>query len=80
MFEISPNCSDSIDSQIFKLMMLFDSRKDLPCMLGPFLASQLTWATIGAVMLPFFFSLQVFTRCLVKLLLDVVKKLGYLTK
>jgi hypothetical protein len=40
MFDISPICSDSIDSQIFKLMMFFDARSF-------FLASQFAWAAIG---------------------------------
>ncbi len=81
MFEISPIFYECIECQLFMLMKFFDSRKDLTCMLGPFVSQSVHVGRHRRPWLqPFFFLLEFFTRCLVKMLLDVLKKFQYLKK
>ncbi len=73
LFEFSPNFYEGIEGQLFMSMRFFNSSKDLTSMLGSFLARQSTWAALGGRDgPPFFFLLQFFTRCLVKILLDAL--------
>jgi hypothetical protein len=55
-------------------MVFFDSRKDLACMPSPFFSQSVQ---VGRRRRPwrhsFFFSLKFFTRCLVKILSDILK-------
>ncbi len=81
MFEISPIFNDSVECQLFIQMTFFDSRKDLTCMVGPFFCPSVHVGRHRRPWLyPIFFLLELFTRCLVKILLDVFKKIQYLKK
>jgi hypothetical protein len=80
-FEFSPIFYEGIEGQLFMLMRFFNSRKDLTCMLGSFFSQivhvgrpRRPWRP------PFFFLLKFFTRCLVKILLGVLKKFPCLKK
>jgi hypothetical protein len=62
-------------------MTFFNSMKDLTCMVGPFFSQSVH---VGRHRRPwrntFFFSLQFFTRWLVKILLDILKLFQWLKK
>ena len=65
----------------FMLMMFFDSMKDFTCMLGPFFSQSVHVGRHRRPWFyPLFFLLELFTRCLVKILQDVFKKIQYLKK
>ncbi len=67
--------------QLFMLMTLFDSRKDLTCLLCPFVSQSVRVGRHRRPWFhPFFSLLEFFTRCLVKILLDVVKNFHYVKK
>jgi hypothetical protein len=81
MLEISPIFNDDIECQLFKFMTFFDSRKDLTSKLGSIFSQSIH---VGRHRRPwhhtFFFSLQYFTRCLVKIILDILKLFQWLKK
>jgi hypothetical protein len=81
LFEFMPIFYEGIECQLFMLMRFFKSSKDLTCMLGSFFSQTVH---VGRPRRPrqppFFFLLQIFTRCLVKILLDVLKKIQCLKK
>ena len=81
MVEISPISNDGIECQHFKFMTFFDSRKDLTSKLGSIFSQSIH---VGRHRRPwhhtFFFSLQYFTRCLVKIILDILKLFQWLKK
>jgi len=74
MLEISPIFNDRLECQPFMQMVFFDSRKDLACMPSPFFSQSVQ---VGRRRRPwrhsFFFSLQFFTRCRVKILPYILK-------
>ncbi len=81
MLKISQIFNDSVECQLVMLMTFFDSRKDLACMLCPFFSPSVHVGRHRRPWFhPFFFLLEFFTRCLIKILLAVLKNFPYLKK
>jgi hypothetical protein len=62
MYKISPIFYDGLECQLSIIMTFIDSREHLTCMVGPFFASQATWAAIDGRDVTHFSSYWTFLR------------------